>query len=292
MKVHIQDARVQAVGFLDLEDLDIGMIAGERGLLDEFEPVELAAEGENALADVVQLEVGPEGGIVEGILFLAQLLGVIPPIPGGELEPAALAVDQGLKSGGFLLRLDEGGLPELFQEGVDPGGGLGHVVFQDEGGVVIVAQEARPFPADGDNLLDVFLVVEFVVVVALITGSDKLIALATCRYPGVELVDAIYIMLPLITHRRPQLPRLVQPPSGSLNGLPEIFFNLAFRFAAQVQEFALQSIDLGFHVSFIILFDERQGLVHCGKPFLDRPCLLAGISHPCQRPGEYNISLS
>jgi hypothetical protein len=91
MKVHIQDARVQAVGFLDLEDLDIGMIAGERGLLDEFEPVELAAEGENALADVVQLEVGPEGGIVEGILFLAQLLGVIPPIPGGELEPAVLA---------------------------------------------------------------------------------------------------------------------------------------------------------------------------------------------------------
>jgi len=35
-----------------------------------------------------------------------------------------------------------------------------------------------------------------------ITGSDKLIALATCRYPGVELVDAIYIMLPLIKSGR------------------------------------------------------------------------------------------
>ena len=76
-----------AVGLLDLEDLNVGMVARQVGLLDELEPVELFAQGEDAVADVVELKIGAQGRIVERVLLLAQALGVEPPIPGRELGP-------------------------------------------------------------------------------------------------------------------------------------------------------------------------------------------------------------
>ena len=75
-----------AVGFLDLEDLDVGMVTRQVGLFDEFQSVELFAQGEDAVSDVVELEVGTQGRVVEGVFFLAQLLGVVPPVPGRELD--------------------------------------------------------------------------------------------------------------------------------------------------------------------------------------------------------------
>ena len=153
VEVHVEDAEVPAVGLEDLEDLDLGVVARQVGLLDELQAVELVAQGEDAVADVVELEVGPQGGVVEGVFLLAQLLGVVPPIPGGELELAGLvAVDEGLERGRLLAGLDQGRLPELLEEGVDLLGRLGHVVLQDEGGVVGVAEELGPLEPQGRDL--------------------------------------------------------------------------------------------------------------------------------------------
>ena len=84
--VGVEDADVRPVGFLDLEDLDVGMVDGDVGPLVELEPPELAGDVEGALADVLELEVGLEGLVVEVVLGLLQLLGVVPPVPGLELD--------------------------------------------------------------------------------------------------------------------------------------------------------------------------------------------------------------
>jgi hypothetical protein len=73
------------------------MVEGEVRPFREGQAVELAAEGEEPVADVLQLEIGPEGGVIEGELFLPQLLGGIPPVPRGQLVSAAPAVDEGLE---------------------------------------------------------------------------------------------------------------------------------------------------------------------------------------------------
>jgi hypothetical protein len=46
----------RAVRFLDLEDLDLGVVARQVGLGDELQAVKLAAQGEDAVADVSSLK--------------------------------------------------------------------------------------------------------------------------------------------------------------------------------------------------------------------------------------------
>jgi hypothetical protein len=57
----------------------------------EGQPVELVGRVEDALLqDAVELEVGAELRLVEGVLLLADLLGVVGPVPGRELEALLL----------------------------------------------------------------------------------------------------------------------------------------------------------------------------------------------------------
>src|SRR6059036_1502597 len=88
-----EQAAVAAFGVAHLPGLDVGMPAGDVAATLEREPEQLVGGVERALDDVVKLEVGLELALIDVALALAELLGVVAPVPGRELEIAALLLD-------------------------------------------------------------------------------------------------------------------------------------------------------------------------------------------------------
>ena len=165
-EIHEEKAHMASIPFGHLVNLDLRVVDLDTGDLLELQPVELIAEGEDPLLDVVQLKVGPQLLLFEGVLLFANLLGIVPPVPGGDSEAPLLAVYDGLHLLDLFLRLGDGVLPEPLQKGFDVPGGLGHVRFQDEIGEGGFPEELRPLPTQDDDLLDDLLVVAAVAVIA------------------------------------------------------------------------------------------------------------------------------
>ena len=67
-------------------------------------PNSLLGGEEGGLDQVGKLEIGLQRRVVEVILLLAQLFGVIAPVPGRQVEIAAFARDQRLQRIAFLQR--------------------------------------------------------------------------------------------------------------------------------------------------------------------------------------------
>lgn len=75
-----------AVLLEDLEDPDVGVVAGQVGALGEAQPVQQPGGVEDTVGQhPVELEVRAHGGGVDVVLGLADLLRPVRPVPGGDL---------------------------------------------------------------------------------------------------------------------------------------------------------------------------------------------------------------
>ena len=180
--VHVDHRGVRSVGLEDLEDLGVGVRPGHVLERLEGQTVEPVGDVEDAVADVAELEVGPQLVVVEVVLGLAQLLGVVPPVPRCELESAALGVDDGLHLGDLALGHRQRGVPQPVEQRVDVVGRSGHPGLERVVGEGLVAEQLRLLDAERDDLGDHRLVVELVVLVA----AD--------RVGGVELPPQIAVV--------------------------------------------------------------------------------------------------
>ena len=91
-----------SVFFEDLEDPHVLMVLGNVFSFHELEAVELTGNVKGSLENVFEFEVRTEGLFIQVILGLADLLGVIPPVPGLELEARVILLPEGFPFGGFL----------------------------------------------------------------------------------------------------------------------------------------------------------------------------------------------
>jgi len=79
-------------------DADVGLVHRQIGAALEAQAVQLAGREEHSLLQhIVQLEVGLELGLIEGILLGAHFFAVIGPVPGRELETTVVVVDARLQ---------------------------------------------------------------------------------------------------------------------------------------------------------------------------------------------------
>ena len=83
---------------------------------------------EDTVANGIDLEVRPQRVIVEIVLGLADLLGVVTPVPAAQAVVDAVRRHHGLQVSTLGFGALEGGLPDLVEQGVDVIRGLGHVV--------------------------------------------------------------------------------------------------------------------------------------------------------------------
>jgi hypothetical protein len=89
---------------------------------------------------VVQRQVGLDRGIVEIGAALAQLLGVVAPVPGGELEVAALLRDERLQGVAVRHGAGTGRFPDPLQKAAHGFRRLGHGILQPVGGKARIAE--------------------------------------------------------------------------------------------------------------------------------------------------------
>ncbi len=179
-----QHADQRTVGIGHLEGFHVGVVF--RGIFDllEFQTVEFRSGVEDTFPHVLHLEIRFGDLLVEGIFGLADLLGVIEPVPrldpGTFLDLAGLdvLVHDFLHVLDFLLRAGDGILEDVGQEGVDRLGCLGHLVAQDMGGGVLVAQQLGLFFLEFEDVEDDFLGVVLIAVVAAVrVGAEHGFAL-------------------------------------------------------------------------------------------------------------------
>jgi hypothetical protein len=132
---------------------------------------------ERRLDHLVEREVRFDLGLLEIAAALAQLLGVVAPVPGGEREIAALFANDLLHLVAVGERAHFGGLPDGFEQVAHGLRRLRHRVVEAivrKGGI---AQELRALGAQRDHLGDQRLVVGLVVAVAAGNpGAERLLA--------------------------------------------------------------------------------------------------------------------
>src|SRR5262249_45575630 len=149
-----------------LPDLDIGMPARDVAAALEREPEQLISRVERSLDDVVQLEIGLHLALVDIALALAQLLGVVAPIPGRELEIAALLRNERLHGIAVDERARARGLPYPLQQIAHRLRRLRHRVVELVVREALVAEQPRALGAQRQNLGDDRLVVGLAIAVA------------------------------------------------------------------------------------------------------------------------------
>ncbi len=121
---------------------------------------------ERGFDQVAELEIGFELGFVEIIFLLAQLFGVIAPVPRRQAEIAALPGDKVLQCVAFFQCAQPCRSPDIFQQGAGLLWRARHAVGQLEGGEILVPQQGCAFGAQGQHLGDDGVVVVIVGIVA------------------------------------------------------------------------------------------------------------------------------
>ena len=101
--------------------------------------IEFVGNGKSAFAYVLQFEVGFDLVLFEVIFFFAELLGIIPPVPGFQLLAFAFFVHQLLEFGSFGLGFRQGIIPQVVQELHYSGRILCHRIVQYEVGIAVEA---------------------------------------------------------------------------------------------------------------------------------------------------------
>src|SRR5215475_7805116 len=142
------------IGVAHLPGLDVGMPAGDVATALEREPEQLVSRVERGLDDVVQLEIGFDLALVDIALALAQLLGVVAPVPGRELEIAALLLDERLHGVAIGERARARRLPYPFEQITHGPRRLRHRVVEPIVREALIAKEVRTLGAQRQNLGD------------------------------------------------------------------------------------------------------------------------------------------
>ncbi len=134
--------------------------------LGEGEPEQAAGAIERRLDHVVEREIGLDGGVIEISAALTQPLGVIAPVPGRELEIAALLGHQRLQIIAVGKCAGASRLPDPFQQAAHGFRRLGHGILEPVGGVGRIAENPGALLAQLQNLDDGRVVVVAIAVVA------------------------------------------------------------------------------------------------------------------------------
>ena len=142
---------MRAVIILDLEAAHVGVPDGDFGPLLESQTPQPAGHVEGRLAHALQLEIGLDCGLVKVVLRGAELFGVEPPVPHGEIDVVAEPVGEGLELVSLHRRPRQGRSPQLLEQVGDLGRRLGHVFLEDIGRVRLIAQQPGALrPHSGD----------------------------------------------------------------------------------------------------------------------------------------------
>ena len=179
--VEIEHTQVRAIGIEHLVGDRIGMVERHDDRL-EGDAVEAVGQVEDAALHVLEREVGTQHLLVEGIILLAQLLGVIPPVPRFEGGTGDVLLQKRVHLGQLALGAFERRRPDLVEQAVNGIGRTGHLVRHDIGGVRGIAQQVCLLRAQADEIVDELLVVVFVAVIA--TVQISLIDLLAQVAPG------------------------------------------------------------------------------------------------------------
>ena len=143
---------MRAVRVFHLEHPHVRMPGGDAGLLLEGYAEKPGRHVERGLDDAVELEIGLQFRLVEGVALGAQLFGIVAPVPGGEgLVRAGLA----RKAFEFALvvgRAGAGLFPNRLQKPENRFGRLGHRVVELKCGIAFIAEQLRLFGAQGQRL--------------------------------------------------------------------------------------------------------------------------------------------
>ncbi len=138
----------------DLIGPDIGMVDGNVVAAPEGDAEELGRHVEGGLNDPVELEVGLQRRLVDGIAALAHLLGIVAPVPRLDgLVHALLAGHRG-EIVALLAGAHHGTAPHPLEQGAHRVGRLRHGLVELEGGEGRIAQKLRPLDPELDGLGD------------------------------------------------------------------------------------------------------------------------------------------
>lgn len=149
-----KSARSEAVRVADLVGADIGVVADDVRARHGRDAEQAPGDGDGRLQHAVELEIGLHVTFGEGEAALADLLRVVPPVPGHDVVVPALLADE-LGDGGLLAAgLGAGAFPDLHQERVHRLRRLGHGVVEAVGGVAGVAEKAGGLGPEREHLLD------------------------------------------------------------------------------------------------------------------------------------------
>src|SRR6516164_1775440 len=128
--IAVEKREVLAIRVEDLEDAHIGMVHGKIVTLFESESIELIGSVEHSiLQHVVQLKIRLYLRIIDVVTGLANLIGVVSPVPGLELESAVLTINDPLAVSGFLGSLCGGSRHDSIHEPQSGRRSLRHLVF-------------------------------------------------------------------------------------------------------------------------------------------------------------------
>ena len=139
---------------LDLVDAHVGMINAHIVDLDELHPEELTSHPEHRLANLVELQVVADLGLIDIVSRLAHLLRVIAIVPRFDPDSGAFAVGDRLYVGDFFACARNRRLPYLHHQGHGRIGRFGHIVVQDPVRVAGKAQELGTLSAQLQDLGD------------------------------------------------------------------------------------------------------------------------------------------
>ncbi len=165
-----------AVGVEDLEDAGVGVVGGPLRTFLEGDAVQLGGGVEDAVAQhPVALEEGPQCGGVDRVALLAQLVGVVGPVPWRQLEALgarllALGVDDRLQGLVLAVHVGDGRGGQGVHHLGDPIRVADGLVGNGQADVVRVPHQAGPFGAQRGHPADQGTVVPLVVPPALDAG--------------------------------------------------------------------------------------------------------------------------
>ena len=159
-EVHIEDGDdLIAVEHLVADGL--GVVFGQRVVDAEGDAVEFVGDGESALTNIVEREVGSDEVFVEAVAFGAEAFAVVAPIPGLQFFAGEVFVEHFLVFVAFLFSLFESRCPEVHEAFVDSFGSFCQAVVECVGGVAFEAKDLSALEAEVDDAVDDGAVVVF-----------------------------------------------------------------------------------------------------------------------------------
>ncbi|KAF5039535.1 hypothetical protein DSECCO2_542880 [anaerobic digester metagenome] len=183
MKVHIQNSQVLVVGIEYFIYGNIFVI--NRHVLELFErnAIQFVAQREYTFANIIETEIRTKHFFIQVIFFLADFLGIEPPVPRLQFEVPTFLINHFLHVGCFGFSNRKCSVPYRLQKIVCFFRRFGHVTVKNKRSVVEISQQFGALKTQGYYFGDNFLVVIFIVVVTAheITLVDFLTQVATFR---------------------------------------------------------------------------------------------------------------